>query len=298
MLCLDEYKALGDGTDPFVLLYFPTAGLGLPFIFTMFASLATLVFIAGSAVSVSAQNISSQCQSAILGIATSSEGECINAAGLTGFVPALSNGNTSLVSPLNTWLKGLCSQQACTNDQLASLVNDVASGCSTDLASLGLNNDSISEVTATVQQYYPTARQLVCLKNNTSTDLCVTDLLNTVQDSVGTLSANSLPQIVLQIIGGGIANSSLPLTPLCTNCGKQAYNILNTNFPSTFDSNAKTAIQGECGANFTNGANVSDVSQTAAGLSTSNSDGAFASFPVSSLAVSLVTLASAFVVFA
>lgn len=106
--------------------------------------------------------ISNQCQSTLAGVATSSDGSCLNAAGLVPL--ALTGNSTSLVTPINTWLTGFCSQSACTNQSLANVVKTVISGCSSDLASLGFNNDSTDSVVTEVQTYYPTVRQIACLK--------------------------------------------------------------------------------------------------------------------------------------
>jgi len=112
--------------------------------------------------SFSGQSISAQCQSRLADIVASPDAQCINAAGLAPIF--VGDSNTSVVGPINTWLNGMCPKDACSNQTLAAFVTNITQGCSSDFSSLGLNNDSIPSVTTTVQTYYPTVRQILCLK--------------------------------------------------------------------------------------------------------------------------------------
>ncbi|KAI0029660.1 hypothetical protein K488DRAFT_72805 [Vararia minispora EC-137] len=263
----------------------------------MFVALAAAAALASTAYAQSL-NLSSSCQSTLGSIATGPDGTCLNAAGLVTF--ATVNSNSSLITPLNSWLTGMCSQSQCSNQTLANIVSNITSGCSSDLSSLGFSSSSTSTVVSDVQQFYPTVREIVCLKNTTSNNLCATDLLTDVQNSVGTLSQNNLQQIVVSIIGGSQTLESVLNSASCSDCFKAAYNVINTNFPSLMTSAERSNFTSTCGANFTNGQNPSTVSQTAAGLSSANgsTSGALAAFPVTSLALALSALASAFAFFA
>lgn len=112
------------------------------------------------------RSLSDSCQSALSGIVTNADtANCLNPSALISI--ALNGGNTSVIQPIDTWLTGLCAQAPCTNATLEATTRSILSGCSTDLGSFGLNvNDdsTASSVVATVQQYYPTVRKVVCLK--------------------------------------------------------------------------------------------------------------------------------------
>ena len=112
--------------------------------------------------SLSGQSISAQCQSRLADIVASPDAQCINAAGLAPIF--VGSSNTSVIGPIDTWLNGMCPKDACSNQTLAAFVTNITQGCSSDFSSLGLNNDSIPSVTSTVQTYYPTVRQILCLK--------------------------------------------------------------------------------------------------------------------------------------
>lgn len=85
----------------------------------------------------------------------------MNAQGLLGL--AATSGNTSVVPTFNTWLTGLCSKPACSNQTISALVQNVTSGCSSELSSLGFGNVDASELTALVETAYPTVRKVFCL---------------------------------------------------------------------------------------------------------------------------------------
>ncbi|KZV69901.1 hypothetical protein PENSPDRAFT_607939 [Peniophora sp. CONT] len=264
----------------------------------MFTALATAAVLASTAYAQSL-NISSGCQSALAGVAASPEAECLNAAGLVASFATV-NGDTSLISPLDKWLTGLCSQDACTNSTLSSIITNVTNGCSSDLSSLGFSSDDTSTVISAVQAYYPTARSLVCLQNSTSHNLCITDALTTAQSGVGTLSENNLMSIVSNVIGGNVNASVIPQSLICSDCTKAAVTILNKNVSGLLPDDAQSYLTSTCGSSFTDGTTPSTVAETAKGeaLASSNSNGAMSSFPVKSLVGSLSVLASAFVVLA
>jgi hypothetical protein len=58
-------------------------------------------------------------------------------------------------------LTGLCSKDACSNQTLSEIVSNITQGCSSDF---GISSNDVSNITANAQQYYPTARQIACLK--------------------------------------------------------------------------------------------------------------------------------------
>ncbi|THH17723.1 hypothetical protein EW146_g3138 [Bondarzewia mesenterica] len=257
----------------------------------MFSSFLTVAVMAGAA---SALSLSSQCQSTLAGVATSSDGSCLNAAGLVSL--AVLGNSSSIVGPVNTWLGGFCSKTACTNATLASLVSTIVSGCSSDISSAGLGNVSTSTITSDVQTFYPAVRQMACLQDTSANELCVTETLSGIQNATGTLSINNIVSLVPQILAGSSAN--IPQNVTCSNCAKEAYNIFNNFFPTLLTSSDKSSVQTECGSSFTDGTQPSHITQTANGLSLAQNNSALASFAIKSTFASMVALASGFVVFA
>lgn len=107
--------------------------------------------------------LSTQCTNALTGIATNPDAAACLAPG--SLVQIIAGGaNTSIVGPINTWLTNVCSAPACSNDTISAVVQNVTTGCSNELSGLGLSSDMIPSITSLIQQYYPTARQVICLK--------------------------------------------------------------------------------------------------------------------------------------
>jgi len=253
----------------------------------------TLLF-AGAGLAV-AQSLSSQCSSALLAIAGSPQATCLDLALLAPL--AVSNTtSTSVIPTINSWLTGVCGQPACTNDTLQAVVTNITSGCSSDLASLGLTTNDTSSVIATVQAAYPTVRQVACLKDTSANTLCVTEELTDIQSATTTLSINNIIGLITQVMSGATIN--IPQSVTCSNCSKAAYTLVAQSFPSVV-SGEQSAVQSECGTAFTNGQMPSTIQETATN-STSSTGGA-APLSVGSLNIGVavvVAVSSAFAMFA
>jgi len=220
----------------------------------------TTLLVAGLGLA-SAQTISTKCQSTLASIVLSPAGQCLNAQALVALVMA--DKSSSLIGPVNNWFTGLCQEPLCTNDTLATLVSNVTSGCSTELQALGAGNLNNQEITAAVQQAYPTVRQLVCLSDTTNGNntLCITETLTNLQSTVGTLNASEVENLVNQASQGNVPN--IPASVLCSNCTKEAYNIINTNYPGLINSDDVNDVVNECGSSFTDGSAPAGISQSA-----------------------------------
>lgn len=238
----------------------------------MLRSVAAVVLVGFGVVK--AQSISSQCQSALLTIAGSPDAQCLNP---TGLIPLLTtSSNTSLVTPFTNWLQGACAQDACTNSSLSAIVTNITNGCGNDLAGLGFSNDSVPEVIAGIQEAYPIVRSIACLKDTTNNTLCATTLLDELQQATGSLSLNnitSLPQIVMG------SSLGLPSYITCSDCVKEAYNVLKQQVPEVASSTeVSNAFQSQCGASFVDGTSPSQIAEgtgTAAPSSNTAANGAF-----------------------
>ncbi|PIL34109.1 hypothetical protein GSI_03820 [Ganoderma sinense ZZ0214-1] len=270
--------------------------------FTKFALLATAVAglqLAGT----SAQTISSQCQSSLASLLTSSDATCLNAQALLGL--ATTTNNASVVPTLNTWLTGLCAKPACSNQTLSAVVSNLTSGCSTELSSLGLGSIDASELTALVETAYPTVRKVACLADTKqNNELCVTEFLTAVQGTTGNLSIANIEALGTNLVGGS-SSLNLPSNVTCTDCVKAAYSIINTVFAGLVPSSVPSYFQSTCGSSFTDGSSPSDVTESASAASSSTTvthNGVLPALrlsPAVGIAASLlVTVSSALVVLA
>lgn len=247
-----------------------------------------------------AQSISSGCTSALVSIAGSPDSACLNPSALVQLV--LTNSTTSIVPVINTWLTGLCALGPCSNSSLQAVFTNLTAGCPTELQALGLStNNSESSVTQ-FQAAYPTARQILCLKDTSANELCATEELTQVQNVTGTLTTSNIASVVSQISAG---NQSIPQSVTCGNCSKASYIIASTNFPDLV-SGSKSQIQNTCGTAFTDdGQMPSGIVETASNSTSSGSGsgstGGAATLDASSLNIGLsmvIGVSSVFAFFA
>lgn len=239
----------------------------------------------------SAQSLSSGCKSTLTSIAASSDASCINVAGL---IPLATASNaTSIVGPINSWLAGICSTSACSNQTLSDLVTKIASGCSTDLQGLGIDSSNAQEIVPYVQEAYPVVRQIVCLQDTSTNQNCVTETLYGVQNATTTLSTSNIIGLASQLASGNVPN--IPKNVTCSDCTHAAFTILSQSaLKSYFTSGSDSSISSYCGSDFTNGQMPNDVKQTASNSTSSGNTGSASSVGVSSGAAFFVALGSLF----
>ncbi|KAH9978545.1 hypothetical protein BGW80DRAFT_1557235 [Lactifluus volemus] len=199
----------------------------------------SLAFVAPLVASVSAlpptaATVSTPCQSSIASVATSPDAQCINTAGLLNIL--VSSSGTSVIPSVNTWV----------------------------LIDLGISSANVSSIIPQVQRLYPIARQIVCLNDTSDHQLCAVDQLYDIQNKSGTVSVDSLIPILPQLLTAGLPVYGLPQNLSCTNCTKEAYNIIIVNDPLAITSGANSSISSQCGASFIDGQTPEGISQTAA----------------------------------
>lgn len=254
------------------------------------------LLLAGAGLALASDNItlSSQCSSALLAVAGSPDATCLD---LTLLAPlALSNSTTSIIPTIDSWLTGMCSQGACSNATLEAVVTNITTGCSTDLASIGLNTTDPTAVVTAVETYYPTTREVLCLKDTSANSLCATELLTDIQSATTTLSLSNLVGLIVEVAAG--SDVGIPQSVTCSNCTKAGYTIIEQDFPGLL-SDQDATLQSECGSSFTDGQMPSNIQETASNSTTST--GGAASLSVSSLnlgVVMLIAVSSTFALFA
>lgn len=140
----------------------PTLQLNRQYHFVVFQAMG-----AQSANVISTSSLTTQCTNALAGVAASPDAaSCLSLGSLLPIATA--KNDTSIIAPINAWLTNLCGSPACSNETLAAVVQNITTGCSTELAATGFTADLTSSVTSAVQVYYPTVRKVVCLKEYVS----------------------------------------------------------------------------------------------------------------------------------
>ncbi|KAF6760293.1 hypothetical protein DFP72DRAFT_1042840 [Ephemerocybe angulata] len=223
---------------------------------------------------VSAQSVSATCKQTLSSVALNADAAaCLNPLALLPIVTG--NASTPIVPTVENWLNGFCSAPACSNETIAQIVTNVTTGCAGDLSSTGLDASSAGGVTTLIQQYFPTARKVLCLKEGNTN--CVVQTLNNIETSIsGTLT--------LQNVVSLLTNPESILTPniTCTACLKAAYSVIVEDVPSVAESFGPT-VQSHCNADFIDGTTPNTISQSAvnktatAGSSNTNNNSAVVS---------------------
>jgi hypothetical protein len=121
------------------------------------------------------------------------------------------------------------------------------------LSGWGFTSSLTPSITSVIQQYYPTVRKVVCLKDGDTN--CITQTLTNIQDTVGTLTLANVAQLV-------VSPPTLPANITCTNCIKAAYSVIHTDAP-TLVADVAPALQSQCGADFTDGTTPTGIVQSA-----------------------------------
>ncbi|KAJ6499176.1 hypothetical protein C8R45DRAFT_106585 [Mycena sanguinolenta] len=247
----------------------------------MMYRLFTTAILAASAVS--AVSISSACQSALTGVAANSDANaCLS---ISSLIATFVNPNASIITPVNNMLNALCSAAPCSNATLSAVVTNITTGCSAELSSGG-SSVSASEITTLVEQYYTTARNILCLTDSGTN--CITQTLTNIQSILGTLSIDNIGTVITNAF---TSTSSLPANVSCTNCVKQAYNILNQDFPSAASS-VGSDLNSECGASFTDGSTPSGIVESATATGNGKNSGKAMAVTRGALAGSVLLAAS------
>ncbi|KAG1766952.1 hypothetical protein EDD22DRAFT_950280 [Suillus occidentalis] len=262
----------------------------------MLSNFAVLLAGAGFAVAQSS-GLSSQCQSALLSTSASSSAACLNPSGLISLV-VTNSATSSVISGVNTWISGLCSQAACSNSTLQTVVTDILTGCSTDLSSIGVDTTNSTAIVTSIQAAYPTVRQLVCLNDTSTSTLCVPELLTNIQSATTTLSLNNIVSLVTKLVSG--QSTGIPSSAVCTNCTKAAYTVLSQGLPG-IASTAQSSFSSECGANYTDGQMPSGIQEASSSTSSTTSTSGAIVLSVGSLnmgAFAVAALSAAFAIFA
>ncbi|KAJ7647209.1 hypothetical protein FB45DRAFT_892754 [Roridomyces roridus] len=223
------------------------------------------------------------CQSSFTGLLNSPEAACLNPSALLSFFVGT---NQSVPNTVNSWVSGMCSIGSCSNDTLASIVSNITTGCASDFGDSDGSSSVPATVTQILQEAYPTVRSVLCLKDDSTNQLCVTETLNNLETVIGKLSFSDLSLSVLtgdfQKLVTGAANLA------CTDCTKAAFTLispLTQQFPE-----AASAVDTLCGAGFIDGSTPSTVSQTATNEVFSTKQNSAASLSTSKMAGAVLLL--------
>jgi len=213
--------------------------------------------------------LSQSCTTTILTVAGNPDASsCLDVGGLLSI--ATTPANTSYIPKIDAWIGGVCSAAPCQAATLTSLGNNISTGCATDLKPY--IDTSTVNLSQYITQYYPTIREILCLKDGANGGAyCVTEDLTAVQTAVGTpLSLTGL----LGVITGSLSfnASAIPKAVVCGSCSQAAYSIFKTEQPALFsNASVEADVVQECGQAFVSGGVPSSISQGASSAAATTS---------------------------
>jgi len=122
---------------------------------------------------------------------------------------------------------------------------------------------SPSVLVTIVQQYYPTIRQIACLKDGNTN--CLTETLGNLQTTTGQII--TLPAFIDSVL---CVTDDFPTSVTCTACIQASYDILAQQQPG-LASVAQPALQSKCGSFFTDGSQPTNIVESASTATSSSS---------------------------
>ncbi|KAB5588855.1 hypothetical protein CTheo_7698 [Ceratobasidium theobromae] len=242
-----------------------TAISGILGAYNMACQLALFSLLALSSV-VSAQltsilGLSDSCNKAMGQLVVGPAGNCLNTMGLMNVLTTPSG--QSWVEPFDKYLTTTCGQPACPIDTLYSAIISLKDACSSDLAAKGWSADDIATILQQASGYYPSAREVLCLRDTGNTQkLCITTTLCNVQAMLGQpLNIGTLVADTPRILSSHSIN--VPKNISCTPCTQGAYSIARPNLPSAASVKAWDDFWiSQCGEDFIVGNLPSNVYRT------------------------------------
>ncbi|BGP40384.1 hypothetical protein JCM10449v2_004346 [Rhodotorula kratochvilovae] len=204
--------------------------------------------------------LSSTCQSAALSLLSNKDlASCSSIGSLSSIV--LTSG--SIVDSVNSWLGTLCGADDCSASTLQNASAVIENGCSSEIS-------SGSELVTTVQAVIGNFNQVkegLCLQYTSNNTLCVTDLLESMQNATGqALTVSYLTSLDASTL------ESLGTTSYCTDCAHGLVTKLDaalSNGTSSADSSSLLgAVVSVCGESFADGQVPSTLSEATGSNST------------------------------
>jgi len=185
--------------------------------------------------------LSPECQAALVQVAASPDAACLDPTDLAALVAT--GPDQSFIPGINTWLVGICGIAPCTDANLAAIWNGILTGCPQETAGWNITVQDIQKV-------YPIARKIACLEDTRDSQLCITQTLYNIQNVTGILSPNNL-QNVTDDLASGV--TTIPNSVICSDCVKEAFNIVEQGLPDFLDPNTSSDLSTTCGPAFIDG---------------------------------------------
>ncbi|EJD42691.1 hypothetical protein AURDEDRAFT_114934 [Auricularia subglabra TFB-10046 SS5] len=191
----------------------------------------------------SLSDLSQTCQNGITAVTQdAAANDCLDVSGLVNIVVA--DSKTSLVTPINNWLTSFCGAPNCSADTISAVVANVTQACASDFEKLGVTSDQVSVVLPYIQQYFGTAKEILCLADTTQDQFCFTEYATSLQDALGA-------PLTVETVKGSLDSLELkiPKNATCVECTQGILvKLQSTELAQLVD--LKQPVADQCGADF------------------------------------------------
>lgn len=228
--------------------------------------------------SLSSLGLSQQCQDALSGSFANPEvSACLNV--FTALNIFSTTANTSVVPAIDNWLHGVCAAAPCSNSTLSAAATNITTGCQSDLNSIGISSSDAQDIVNTVLPLYSTIRKVACLEDTKNSNiLCVTEVLDDLQDAIGPLSVNNIISTAQGVFNGS-EQISIPKNVTCNDCTEAAWAIIRQDVPSlASNTDVTNTISSQCGNDFVNASQPSEIAEASSTPSSGAALGSSISF--------------------
>lgn len=209
---------------------------------TIAATLSLAALAAGQGLN----SLSSDCRAGITNLQSNNDANTCLALNQFSNIFLTPSGQ-SVINSVNNWLVAFCGAPACSNSTIDSVVNSIVDACKTDFAQLGVTDEQVGTVVPLIQQYFGTAKDILCLANTKEDAFCVSSAAHDAEDALGQpLSLENLVSTYSGVLttGQSPVNTSLII---CNDCGKGVVAILHE---QNLDEGVNNVVSQTCGADF------------------------------------------------
>jgi len=232
--------------------------------------------------------VSQNCQNAATTLLSSPFASCTNLVGLISVATA----NGSIVTPVNTWITGICTATPCNSTVLQSASSTVQSGCASDIQS----NNALALGLVEITTQYAGVHDVLCLEYTSNSTYCLTDILTNYQTASGKpVTLDTLTAV----LGVGFSTflAGVPTT-LCDDCLHGFVSKLEpivANSSASAGSALTSAASQKCGSSFADGTVPASLRVTTSAATSTSSPNASV---IPGLGITILALIGAFAILA
>lgn len=166
-------------------------------------------------------SLSQTCQDSLAGILDNADASaCIAANQLLNIF--LAPADESMIGTTTNWLNAFCgAAPTCSPALIAHVSSQFAMACADDLQALGVSSDDVAVALPYIQEYWGTAKEVICLADTSVGEFCAPAVATNLQAALETaVSVNWVAQEIRDAVSSHTYN--LPSNVSCVPCTQAA----------------------------------------------------------------------------